>query len=86
MTMRYAVAAAEEELAYEHTAFANNYRHYRARTGMFLPKPPARPGGDGRSLVGSGPLVIAAVITAVLLLCAVLVYDALRAAAAAAPQ
>jgi protein-S-isoprenylcysteine O-methyltransferase Ste14 len=84
MTMRYAVAAAEEELAYEYTAFASQYRRYRARTGMFLPMPPAREGDKRRSLIGSSPLVIATVIAAVLLLCAVLVYDAFRAAAALA--
>lgn len=86
MTMRYAVAATEEELAYEHTAFASHYRRYRASTGMFLPRPPAREGSEGGSLLGSSPLVIAAVIAAVLLLCAILVYDALRAAAMAAEK
>ena len=80
------MAAAEEELAYEHTAFANHYRRYRARTGMFVPMPPAREGDDGRSLIGRSPLVIATVITAVLLLCGVLVYDAFRAAAAWPPR
>ena len=86
MTMRYAVAAAEEELAYDDTPFADRYRHYRARTGMFLPSPPRREADNGRSLIDRGPLVVAAVITAVLLLCAVLVYDALRTATMAAPQ
>lgn len=38
MTASYAVAANEEEALFEKSAFAERYRAYSARTGMFFPR------------------------------------------------
>lgn len=76
MALRYAVAAAEEELGYEQTPFAGQYRRYRARTGMFLPKVwRARPHAHEPGLIDRRVVVL--VVLASVALSAWLIFEAL---------
>ncbi len=81
MSIGYAVAAAEEEAAYERTPFAASYRNYRARVGMFLPRLSTRTAGPVAPQPAGDRRAVMLVILFAVMLCAWLVFDALGEAA-----
>jgi protein-S-isoprenylcysteine O-methyltransferase Ste14 len=76
MIASYAVAATEEEVLFERSPFAERYRVYSRRTGMFVPRPSFAPPSTDPGVSEFGRVLLWLVIAMILVLTGVLVMDA----------